>query len=223
MTQFLRELFRFFRKREMPRPAAKPVPFEAKFMLFGIGNAGVEYAHTRHNIGFMVVDRCLLLCQDLRKTATVAGAEIATGEFSGKKVAFVKPTTYVNRCGPAFEASAAAFGVPLGSCLVVVDDYNLPIGTVRFRAGGSDGGHNGLKSIFERVGRDFPRLRIGIGPMPAGAKAVDFVLGTFTGKDQEVLTPAIDKAVEGITAFLNDGIEKAMSVFNGPQGVTGKK
>jgi PTH1 family peptidyl-tRNA hydrolase len=184
--------------------------------VFGIGNTGSAYANTRHNVGFMVVDRCLSRCRDTREIAA-GHADSAAGDFSGKKVAFVKPTTFVNRCGQAFKSSLEAFCVPLGSCLVIVDDYNLPLGTVRFRAGGSAGGHNGLKSIIENVGGEFPRLRIGVGPLPEGTSPVDFVLGKFTREDEKVLVPVLDKVVEGVSVFLNEGIEKAMTSFNGPQ------
>ena len=215
MALFFKELFRFFRDRGKPQTAT-PAQFGAEYLVFGIGNTGSTYANTRHNVGFMVVDRCHSRCRDIRKSAT-GHADIAAGDFSGKKVAFVKPITFVNRCGRAFKSSVEAFGVPLGSCLVVVDDYNLSLGSMRFRSGGSDGGHNGLKSIIEAVGLEFPRLRIGIGPLPQGTSPVDFVLGTFTREDEQVLSPVLDRVVEGIAVFLNEGIEKAMMSFNGQQ------
>jgi PTH1 family peptidyl-tRNA hydrolase len=215
VAQFFSQVFRFFRKHEKPESAQ--YPFGAEFLVFGIGNAGIKYAETRHNIGFMVVDRCISLGRSIRKNSAAYGAEIATGELSGKKVVFVKPTTFVNQCGPALKSSMETFGVALGSCLVVVDDYNLPLGTMRFRAGGSDGGHNGLKSIVQAVGREFPRLRIGIGPVPEGLNQVDFVLGKFSTRDKAILAPVIDNAARGIEAFVIGGIEKTMSVFNRPR------
>jgi peptidyl-tRNA hydrolase, PTH1 family len=204
---FFKDFFRFFRRRGEP--------LDAEYIVFGIGNTGSGYENTRHNVGFMVVDRCLARCRSLKKNK-VDNAEVAAGEFSGAKVAFVKPTTFVNRCGPAFKSSATALRVPLGSCMAVVDDYNLPLGSIRFRAGGSDGGHNGLKSIIESVGREFPRLRIGIGPLPKETRPVDFVLGVFSPEEVQALVPVIDKAVEGIAVFLKEGLEKAMMSFNGP-------
>ena len=219
MALSLKEFFRFFRDHVKPQKATSS-PGGAQFLLFGIGNTGPTYANTRHNVGFMVVDRCLSRCRDVLKSAA-GQADLFTGDFSGKKVAFVKPTTFVNRCGTAFKSSVEEFGLPLGSCLVVVDDYSLPFGTLRFRPRGSDGGHNGLKSIIGCVGNEFPRVRIGIGPLPQGAGPVDFVLGQFTREDEQVLFPVLDRVVEGISVFLNDGIEKAMSAFNGPQSGSG--
>ena len=217
MAQFFRELYRFFRWRGKPQSSAQ-APSGVEYIVFGIGNVGRRYSRTRHNIGFRVVDRCLSHSRELTKDLTAAaGAYVVAGEFSGKKVAFVKPTTFVNQCGAAFQSGATAFGLPLGSCLVVVDDYNLPLGAMRFRAGGSDGGHNGLKSIIEAVGRDFPRLRIGIGPLPPGTNPVDFVLGSFSSEEETVLARVMDRAVDGIASALNNGIEKAMSVYNRPQ------
>jgi peptidyl-tRNA hydrolase, PTH1 family len=212
---FFKEFFRFFRDRGKPQTATS-AQFCAEYLVFGIGNTGSTYANTRHNVGFMVVDRCLSRCRVLRKS-TADHADIAAGDFSGKKVAFVKPTTFVNRSGTAFKSSMAAFCLPLGSCLVVVDDYNLPLGTMRFRPQGSDGGHNGLKSIIEAAGTEFPRLRIGIGPLPQGVSPVDFVLGTFTREDEKVLSVVLDRVVDGIAVFLNEGIERAMTSFNGPK------
>ena len=219
---FLKEFFRFVRDRGKSHKATSS-PGGTEFLVFGIGNTGTTYANTRHNVGFMVVDRCLLQCRGLGKRDAdhaVGHADIAAGDFSGKKVVFVKPTTFVNRCGAAFQSSMEVFGLTLGSCLVVVDDYSLPLGAMRLRAGGSAGGHNGLKSIIESVGSEFPRLRIGIGPLPQGISPVDFVLGAFTGEDKMVLAPALDRAVEGIAAFLNEGIEKAMTSFNRPPDKT---
>jgi PTH1 family peptidyl-tRNA hydrolase len=218
---FLKAFFGFFRGCGKPQTATS-AQSGTEYFVFGIGNTGSAYAHTRHNVGFMVVDRCLSQCHGCGKNAA-DHADIAAGDFSGKKVAFVKPTTFVNRCGTAFKSSVAAIGLPLGSCLVVVDDYNLPLGTMRFRAGGSDGGHNGMKSIIEAVGTGFPRLRIGIGPLPQGVSAVDFVLGAFSREEEQVLSPVLDRVVEGIKVFMTGGIEKAMTSYNGPQPRQGRE
>jgi PTH1 family peptidyl-tRNA hydrolase len=213
-----KDIFSFFRRRcRRPQPSTlSPALLDTGYIVFGIGNTGSKYANTRHNVGFAVADQCLGRCEDVRRNTTESAA-IATGRFAGHNVAFVKPITFVNRCGTALKASFEELGVPLGSCLVIVDDYNLPLGTLRFRKEGSDGGHNGLKSIINAVGREFPRLRVGIGPLSKDMSPVDFVLGAFTREEGEILSPTIDKAVEGIAVFLNDGIDKAMSAFNGPR------
>lgn len=187
--------------------------------MFGIGNEGREYENTRHNAGFAVVDKCLGKSTAVSRIERSYGG-VATGVLAEKKIAFVKPNTFVNRCGKALKSGIEEFGVPLGSCLVIVDDYNLPLGTMRFRREGSDGGHNGLKSIIDAVGPEFPRLRIGVGPLPQGANAVDFVLGAFSREEEKILSAVIGKAVDGIEVFLNQGIEKAMSLFNGQHDKT---
>lgn len=211
MTSFLR-FARFFRRK---KPRAK-----ADLLIFGIGNPGDRYRDTRHNAGFMVVDH---LSRFLSKARTIHEPlfTAAAGTLWGKEIALVKPCTFVNACGPAFAASAALFGVPPGSALVVVDDYHLPLGTLRLRRGGSDGGHNGLASIIERCGGDFPRLRVGIGPLAADANAVDFVLGRFDEREFPVLDAAVETASEAVRVFCAAGIEQAMNLFNAGRATPG--
>ena len=141
---------------------AQKQPPAAGLLVFGIGNPGFRFAKTRHNIGFMVIDRAAAMLKRTKKRHT-ADAALLFGMYEEKKVAFAKPMTFVNRCGASFAALQSALSLPLGSCLVIVDDYNLPLGAVRMRKGGSDGGHNGLASIIASVGEQFPRLRVGIG------------------------------------------------------------
>ena len=191
----------------------KKPPACADVLIFGIGNPGQKYKGTRHNAGFMVLDR---LARSLTGTVGRKEAlfEANTGTVGGKTVALVKPTTFVNRCGAAFKAGSALFGVPPASCLVVADDFHLPLGTIRLRRGGSDGGHNGLASIIESCGPDFPRLRVGIGPLAEDRNSVDFVLGEFTDKEMPGLDAAVKNAAEAATAFCAAGIEKAMNQYN---------
>jgi PTH1 family peptidyl-tRNA hydrolase len=191
----------------------KKPPACADVLIFGIGNPGQKYKGTRHNAGFMVLDR---LARSLTGTVSRKEAlfEANTGTVGGKTVALVKPTTFVNRCGAAFKAGSALFGVPPASCLVVADDFHLPLGTIRLRRGGSDGGHNGLASIIESCGPDFPRLRVGIGPLAEDRNSVDFVLGEFTDKEMPGLDAAVKNAAEAATAFCATGIEKAMNQYN---------
>jgi PTH1 family peptidyl-tRNA hydrolase len=204
---FLKGLFRFFRRRDKQ--------LDAEYMVFGIGNIGRRYHGTRHNVGFAAVNQCIGRCSGVRKVRT-KNAEVLVGIWAGKKIAFVKPLTFVNRCGPVFSASASACRVPLGSCIVVVDDYNLPLGTMRFRRDGSDGGHKGLKSIIQAVGESFPRLRIGIGPRPHGVNTIEFVLGRFSETEKHSISLVLDKAADGIAVFATGDFEKAASAFNRP-------
>jgi len=204
---FLSEIFAVFRKQ---------IPIaNAEYIVFGIGNVGSKYENTRHNIGFMVADHCLARVTQMQKS-TVPFAQCTVGLFAGKYVAFVKPTTFVNKSGDAVGAALKVFGLHCDRCLVVVDDYNIPLGTMRFRRGGSDGGHNGLKSIIGEVGQDFPRLRIGIGPRPRDTNTIDFVLGTFTEQEEKSVARMFGKAALGIEMFMSGAVEKATAVFNSP-------
>ena len=131
-----------------------------------------------------------------------------------KNILLVKPVTFVNKSGDALQACAKEYNVPVGKCLVAVDDYNLPLGTVRFRKNGSDGGHNGLKSLIQQMGTEFPRVRVGIGPKDPGTDTIDFVLGKFLPEQQEKILPVMDTVITGIELFLEKGIEAAMSACN---------
>jgi peptidyl-tRNA hydrolase, PTH1 family len=191
----------------------KKPPACADVLIFGIGNPGQKYKGTRHNAGFMVLDRLTrsLTGAETRKEALF---EANTGALGGKAVVLVKPTTFVNRCGAAFSASGALFKVPPASCLVIADDFHLPLGTIRLRRGGSDGGHNGLASIIESGGPDFPRLRVGIGPLSEHGNSIDFVLGEFTKAEMPGLDATVKNAAEAAAAFCAVGIEKAMNRYN---------
>ncbi len=204
MTGISRFLRFFLRKN---RPA------KAECLVFGIGNPGVGYRNTRHNAGFMTVDGLSGFLTDAH-TMRSPLFTASWGMLAGKKTALVKPTTFVNACGPSFVASTAAFGVAMESALVVVDDFHLSLGAVRLRRGGSDGGHNGLASIIERCGEDFARLRVGIGPLPAGARQVDFVLGDFDEEEEPARGDAVRTACEAAIMFCTNGIERAMNRFN---------
>lgn len=201
----LADFLRFFYRKKLPA--------SADVLIFGIGNPGQKYKATRHNAGFMVLDR---LARSLTGAVSrnEASFEAHTGALGGKAVVLVKPTTFVNRCGAAFKAGSKLFGVSPASCLVIADDFHLPLGTIRLRRGGSDGGHNGLASIIESNGPDFPRLRVGIGPLPEGLSSIDFVLGKFTDSETPGLDAAVKNAAEAAAAFCTAGIEKAMNQYN---------
>ena len=190
-------LLSFLRKLS---PAVSPVE-TAEILFFGLGNPGKQYAGTRHNIGYRIADA---LAAEMYKP--VAGrrpdAEYASGMFfESKKTLIIKPLTFMNRSGSAVAAVLRESGCPIENLLIIVDDYNLPIGKLRARRNGSDGGHNGLKSIIGSVGENFPRIRIGVGPLPAGISAIDFVLGPFTKPEEEQLAAVIPRAVEACLLF----------------------
>jgi len=181
--------------------------------LIGLGNPGEEYLQTRHNIGFRIVDS---LSKNLGAEFKPGKGEylIAQGEYERNRLLLVKPTTYVNRSGLAVSRLLSLFPLGLSQLLVVCDDVNLPLGRIRIRHRGSDGGHKGLASIIYNLGEEgFPRLRMGIG---GGERddLVDFVLGGFTPAEEEVMGKAIERAAEACLCFVQDGLAEAMNRFN---------
>ena len=182
-------------------------------VFFGIGNPGWRYRKTRHNAGFAALDQFESLASS-QKVYRRDSWEAVLCKREGLSIALVKPKTYVNRCGEALADCIKQLGCPLSSCLVIVDDYHLPLGKNRIRPGGSDGGHNGLKSIIAAVGNEFPRLRIGIGPISDDMDSVEFVLGHFRSDEISALQSALTKADEAMLMFARQGIEKAMNAFN---------
>ncbi|MBN2037778.1 MAG: aminoacyl-tRNA hydrolase [Chitinispirillaceae bacterium] len=191
---------------------ARPQAVEVLF--FGLGNRGEKYAATRHNIGFRVADA--LACRlSNRRDGRFGDADYSTGTlFTSTKALVAKPRTFMNRSGAAVEQYREAFRIPVSRMLVVVDDYQLPLGTMRARRGGSDGGHNGLASIVRTQGETFPRLRIGIGPLPQGMGAVEFVLGSFATHEEDALEAVIVRAVDACLCFAEKDIETVMNRFN---------
>jgi len=187
-------------------------------ILFGIGNPGGAYADTRHNAGFSAIDWLEeKVAAPARHSDPAWEATVCTWE--SMRVALVKPKTYVNRCGAALVACLERMQCPLSSCLVIVDDYHLPLGTIRIRPGGSDGGHNGLKSIIGSVGSmDFARVKIGIErPESAGIErreVVDHVLSDFDATDRKIAEEAVSRAVSAVETVLECGLETAMNRFN---------
>ena len=184
------------------------------FVVFGIGNIGAQYHDTKHNIGFAVVD-ALLQNYTVLQSGQWCDCDMAVCEVANDmRVALAKPRTYVNRSGTALVQLMGRYNLPLSRFLVVVDDYNLPLGTIRLRPKGSHGGHNGLRSIIAEVGNEFPRLRVGIGPLPGNTDIVKFVLSPFDEELLEKKAAVVKKAAEGVVFFCENGIEPAMSKFN---------
>jgi peptidyl-tRNA hydrolase, PTH1 family len=184
-----------------------------KYLIFGLGNIGDEYADTRHNIGFIVADA---LAFSLKCSFTNdRHAAVAKGSLKGRQVIIIKPSTFMNLSGKAVRYWLQKEEVPVENILVVADDLALPLGSLRLRAKGSDGGHNGLISIIEAIGTiDFARLRMGIGNDFAKGYQVDYVLGRWTGEEEKILLPEISRSVEIIKSFVLIGVEKTMNFFN---------
>ncbi len=183
------------------------------FLIAGLGNIGAEYANTRHNIGFMVLDA---LIKD-SGTSFISGRYGSTAEISyrGHKLILLKPSTYMNLSGKAVNYWMQELKIKPGNLLVVVDDLALPFGTLRMRKQGSDGGHNGLKNITQMLGNNsYARLRVGIGDAFAKGHQVDYVLGKWKSEEEKELPFILDRAGDAIKAFAFMGPDRAMNVCN---------
>lgn len=185
----------------------------SKFLIVGLGNAGNEYAHTRHNIGFDVVHSFVLKHGGMFKNDRLA--YVAEVKWKGKVFVCICPTTFMNLSGRAFKYWMDKEKVPIEKTLTIVDDLALPLDKLRLRGTGSDAGHNGLKDIQNILGTDaYPKLRFGIGNnFPKGMQA-DFVLGKWTREEVPVVQYKIDKSVEIIESFASIGLERTMSQYN---------
>lgn len=182
-------------------------------LIVGLGNPGSEYAKTRHNAGFMVVER-LADKLGLSGAKTKFHAGVLEGRLAGEKVMLMQPTTYMNRSGLSVGEAVSFYKLEPSDVLVIVDDVALPCGRIRLRKSGSAGGHNGLSDVARVLGTSsYPRLRIGIDP-PGRAPQKDYVLGRFTEEQRKALDPALDRACEAIECWIAEGIDKAMSVYN---------
>ena len=180
-------------------------------LVVGLGNPGSKYALTRHNAGFMVVD-ALAQQWGVRDWQRKGEAKYALDRTRG--VVLVKPQSYMNLSGPPVLGLATFYKVPPARVLVIVDDLDLPFGTLRMRADGSSGGHNGLKSLIDVFGQGFPRLRIGIGRGHDDPDAIDRVLGEFSDAEVRELPAIVERAILGVETWLTQGVTQAMNVVN---------
>ena len=184
-----------------------------KYLIVGLGNPGIEYASTRHNLGFMVLDQ-LAKMQEVAFQSGRLAIE-ATCQYRGRTLHLIKPTTYMNHSGRAFNYWLTRLKLPAERSLVVVDDVALSLGKLRMRSRGAAAGHNGLKSIEASLGSQaYPRLRVGIGhDFPRGSQA-DYVLAPFTVKELEALSVPVQRACQMIHAFCTLGIARTMEQCN---------
>ncbi|MEY3209153.1 MAG: aminoacyl-tRNA hydrolase [Sediminibacterium sp.] len=185
-----------------------------KFLIIGLGNVGAEYAHTRHNIGFDVLDAFVIKHGGFFKLDRLA--EVAEVKWKGKVFFCVKPTTFMNLSGKAFKYWMDKEKIELANTLTIVDDLALPISKLRLRATGSDAGHNGLKDIQLTLGTDaYPKLRFGIGNNFAKGQQIDFVLGRWAADEKKLISLKIEKSIEVIESFAAIGLERTMTIANG--------
>jgi len=185
-------------------------------LIAGLGNPGRRYERTRHNAGFMVIDK-LAGTFDLAMRAGKGDFEYAEHALNEERLLLVKPTTFMNNSGTAVREIAQFYKIHPRHILVVCDDAALPLGRIRLREKGSDGGQNGLKSVIYHLNTDeFPRLRVGIGSEMMSKMALhDFVLSRFTEEEDTRLSKAIELAHNAAMEFVNSGIDRAMNLFNG--------
>jgi peptidyl-tRNA hydrolase, PTH1 family len=182
-------------------------------LIAGLGNPGREYARTRHNAGFAVVDS-LAESLGIEVTARKFGGLVGHGEYKGKKLILVKPQQYMNLSGQVVATVVGFYKLAIADVMVVADDMALEPGVVRLRAKGSAGGHNGLADIIEKLGTsDFARLRVGIGKS-VFPDARDYVLGEPTKEEKVLIAEGVQKAHQALLCWLTEGLEKAMNKFN---------
>ena len=191
-----------------PEPGARPR------IVIGLGNPGREYSQTRHNVGQWCVDRLAELHSigRFRRTRLV---DVADGTIGGRRVVLAKPRTYVNESGRAVTSLMSKYRAAPGDLLVVYDEMDLPAGSIRLRARGGSGGHNGMKSIIDAAGtQEFARLRIGVGRPARSGDEVGHVLGAMARDERARVDDAVSRAAEAVEAVLRNGVDDAMTRFN---------
>jgi PTH1 family peptidyl-tRNA hydrolase len=197
---------------------------ENVFLIVGLGNPGAEYAQTRHNAGFLLVEKLAAKWKCDWANERKFKARIAKAERAGKKVLLCEPQTFMNLSGETVAALKDFYQLPLQRVLVAVDDADLPLGEIRLRKSGSSGGHHGLESIEQHLSsREFARLRIGIGRADDAREITNYVLGKFDPAENELLKKVLERASNQIETWLEAGIEKAMNQFNGVVDSTNEK
>ncbi|MBU3011624.1 aminoacyl-tRNA hydrolase [Polaribacter vadi] len=185
-----------------------------KFLIVGLGNIGDKYTNTRHNIGFKIVDE---VAEEHNVTfETEKLGDVATFRFKGRTFILLKPSTYMNLSGKALKYWMQKEKIEIDNILVVTDDLNIDFGTIRIKAKGSDGGHNGLKDIQEKLGTNkYPRFRFGVGANYSKGRQVDFVLGEWDKEETSQLIERLPTSAKVITSFGTAGLVNTMNTFNG--------
>jgi len=206
--------FRLLRGEERERleraSARKPL------IVVGLANPGAKYRGTRHNVGAMCIDE-LARRAGTRLENKVRDTELAETEIGEAPAIIARPITFVNDSGKSVRNILRKFNAEPDRLLLIVDDMDLKIGRLRLRAGGSSGGHNGLKSVRQVTGTDdFPRLRIGVGRPPAGSDPIQHVLGRFRPDEREIIESAVSRAADAVEAIQREGLDKAMETYNRP-------
>jgi len=211
LPDFLRRIF--IGKNKLAKENINITPEDMKYLIVGLGNIGAEYAMTRHNIGFCVLDAFAEASNITFHTERYG--DVAEMRLKNRVLTLLKPSTYMNLSGQAVRYWKEKKQIPLDNILVIVDDIALPFGAIRIKPKGSDAGHNGLKNIAELLGSEaYPRLRFGIGNNYPKGKQVDYVLGVFPKEELDVMPERIELATNAIKTFCLAGIQTAMCDFN---------
>lgn len=184
------------------------------FVITGLGNPGQQYAQTKHNVGFWVIDR-LAEKYDISVTKFKHKALVGDGVIAGRRVLLVKPQTYMNLSGESVREIVNFYKIPQDQFVVIYDDTSLPVGQLRLREKGSHGGHNGIRNIIQQMGTDvFYRIKVGIGQKPNGWDLADYVLAKFDENDMALMEAGIDHAVQAMEILLSRGMADAMNRMN---------
>ncbi|MBE3040664.1 MAG: aminoacyl-tRNA hydrolase [Chloroflexi bacterium] len=185
------------------------------YLIVGLGNPGREYRETRHNVGFMLLDR-LTIKLNARFTRLQSKALVASANYQERKIILAKPQTFMNLSGQSVQGLMHFYKLPLENLLIAHDDLDLPVGTIRIRPDGGSAGQKGMTSILERFGTDeFPRLRLGIGRPPGQMQAPDYVLQDFSNADLTFISETLNRAVEAALTWVTEGLDAAMNKYNG--------
>lgn len=184
------------------------------YLIAGLGNPGMEYRNSRHNIGFMMASH-LATEFGIAFTRVQSKALVTSTNYQGRKVMLAKPQTYMNLSGQAVGSLVKFYKIPLDNLLIVYDDVDLPFGRIRIRPSGGSGGQKGMQSIINQLAsQEIPRMRVGIGRPPGSKNAASYVLKDFSGEDAEFLPAILDRGVQAILTFISEDLISAMNRFN---------
>src|SRR5215510_6903148 len=185
------------------------------FLLIGLGNPGREYANTRHNFGFILIDR-IAVRLNARGMKVQSKAIVMNAAYEERKLILAKPQTFMNLSGQSVQGLIHFYKLPLTNVMILSDDLDIPFGTIRIRASGGPGGQRGLSSILEQLGtKDVPRLRLGIGRPPRRMDPSNYVLQNFSKDDLKLISEVLDHAADAVLEFVINGLNAAMNKFNG--------
>ncbi len=188
------------------------------YIIVGLGNPGKKYENTRHNIGFIAIDYMAALF-DIKVNKIKHKALLGEGKIEGERVMLVKPQTFMNLSGESVREIADYYKVPAENVIVIFDDVSLEPGSVRIRKKGSDGGHNGIKSIIYQLTSDsFPRIKLGVGAKPPGYDLADWVLARFSDDDIKIMSKSVETAAKAVAEIITKGADSAMNKYNSGGG-----